>query len=101
MPAPLVDALCVAQACRGVMTDLWCSCRQWAAHYDVPDDIVIAIVADQFLFERTGIPRLDAEFFAQMANDMLTEELAEMYEETKVRLEGLSAELEEMRQARD
>jgi hypothetical protein len=68
------------------MTDTLCSCRQWATHYDVPEDLVFAIVADQFMSERTGIPPLEAEHFAQMANDMLTEELILFYEETKARL---------------
>ncbi len=85
-PSSLVDALCVAQACRGVMGDVWSSCKQWADHYNVPEDVVFAIVADQFMFERTGIPPLEAEYFAQMANDILTEELIAFYEETKARL---------------
>jgi hypothetical protein len=85
-PSLPIDAACVAQACRGVMTDVWCSCVQWATHYAVPIGVVYAIVADQFIFERTGIPPLEAEYFAQMANDMLTEELIERYEETKARL---------------
>ncbi len=90
-PSPSVDALCLVQACRGVMTDLLCRCRQWASHYGVPEDVVFAIVADQFLFERAGIPPREAEYFAQMANDMLTEELIELYEETKARLSRLCA----------
>jgi len=73
------------------MTDLLCRCRQWASHYGVPEDVVFAIVADQFLFERAGIPPREAEYFAQMANDMLTEELIELYEETKARLARLCA----------
>ncbi len=73
------------------MTDLLCRCRQWATHYDVPEDVVFAIVADQFLFERSGIPPLEAEYFAHMANDMLTEELIAHYEETKARLARLCA----------
>ena len=72
------------------MTDLLCRCRQWATHYDVPEDVVFAIVADQFIFERTGIPPLEAEYFAQMANDMLSEELIARHEETKARLAKLS-----------
>ena len=58
---------------------------QWASHYDVPENVVFAIVADQLLFERTGIPRLAAEFFSQMANDMLTEQRIARYEKTKAR----------------
>ena len=73
------------------MDDLKCQCRQWARHYDVLEDVVFAIVADQFLFERSGIPPLEAEYFAQMANDMLTEELIARYEETKARLARLCA----------
>jgi len=84
-PASSVDALCLAQACRGVMTDLWCVCKQWARHYDVPEDVVFAMVADQFIFARTGIPSLEGEYFAQMANDMPTEELIAFYGETKAR----------------
>ena len=71
------------------VSDLWCSCKQWAEHYNVPEDVVFAIVADQFIFEQTGIPPLEAEYFAQMANDMLTEELISFYEETKARLAKL------------
>lgn len=76
------------------MTDVWCSCRQWAEHYGVPTGTVYAIVADQFLFERSGIKPLDAEYYAQMANDMLTEELVGFYEQTKARLAKLSARIE-------
>ena len=93
-PSYPVDALCVAEACRGVRTDLLCSCKQWAEHYAVPLDVVFAIVADQFIFERSGIPRLEAEYFAQMANDMLTEELIGFYKETKARLAANLAETE-------
>ena len=82
---------CVSRNCRGVMTDLRCRCRQWATNYDVPEDIVFAIVADQFIFELTGIPPLEAEYFAQMANDMLTNELIGFYEQTTVRLAKLCA----------
>ena len=60
----------------------------------MPEDVVFAIVADQFIFERTGVPKLEAEYFAQMANDMLTEELVGFYEQTKARLAKLSARVE-------
>lgn len=93
-PSGPVDALCVAQACRDVMTDLKCSCRQWAAHHNVPEEVVFAIVADQFIFERSGRPPLEAEYCAQMASEMLSDELIRFFEETKARLAKCSADPE-------
>jgi hypothetical protein len=62
-PQEPVDTLCLEQAVKGALTDLRCSCEQWAEHYDVPTDIVFAVVADRFIFLRAGIPPLPIEEF--------------------------------------
>ena len=68
-PGEPVDALCLKQACKGLLTELRCSVLVWAEHYDVPSDILAAMLADSFIFERAGIPPLPAEEFARMANE--------------------------------
>ncbi len=55
-----VDPLCLEQACEGVLLDLRCSCRQWAEHYAVPDDVLFAKVADRFILERARVPPMEA-----------------------------------------
>jgi hypothetical protein len=69
-----IDPRCLEQACEGIMLGLRCEIVQWAGHYEVPIEVVSAMVADWFIFERSGIPRTDAFHFAAMANDILSEE---------------------------
>src|SRR2546425_5030346 len=69
-----IDGLCMTQACRGVLLDLRCALEAWAEHYGVPDEALRAMLADAFLFERTGMTPLSPDFFAELANDILAEQ---------------------------
>src|SRR5258708_3690132 len=66
-----VDPLCLEQAAHGALLDAQCSCQQWAEHYNVPDDVVFAMVADLFIFARTGAVTLDTKFFVEFAEEII------------------------------
>jgi hypothetical protein len=69
-----VDPLCLRQAADGVLLDTHCSCWQWAEHYNVPDEVVFAMVADLFIWERTGAEPLDTSLFVEFAERIIREE---------------------------
>jgi len=62
-PEAPVDALCLKQACNFVEADLECTLRQCAEQWDVPLDILEAVVCDRFIFRRSGIPECPIEWF--------------------------------------
>ena len=76
MSTPLqpIDALCMEQACRGALLDLRCALEVWAEHYAIPAEALRAMLADAFLFERAGLIPLSADYYAELANDILAEQ---------------------------
>lgn len=68
-----VDPLCLAHACDGVALDLRCACRQWAEHYNVPSDVIFHMVADRFILDLVGVEPHSADYFADMAEEIIVE----------------------------
>jgi hypothetical protein len=62
---PDVDAMCLEQACRGVLgsfnSDLW----QWSRQYAVPIDILASMVEDWVMYQLHGLPPRPAEFYTE------------------------------------
>ena len=75
-PRQPIDGLCMIQACRGVLLDLHCDLEQWADHYNIPSEVLRAMVADIFIFQRSGMEPLSAEDFAEYANEIIAQESA-------------------------
>jgi hypothetical protein len=83
-PRQPIDSLCMIQACRGVLLDLDCDLEQWADHYDVPSEALRAMVADIFIFQRSGREPLSAEDFAEYANEIIAQESGVEIELTRI-----------------
>jgi len=75
-PHEPIDGLCMTQACHGVLLDLQCALELWADHYAIPSEALRAMVADAFLFERAGMEPLSPNDFAELANNIVAEQIA-------------------------
>lgn len=61
-PLP-VSQTALYQACKGAMTDLFCSIGAWADHYDVPDELVITMVTDRLVSRQLCVEPTPTRFF--------------------------------------
>ncbi len=57
------DPLCLYQACRGVLTDLYCNVKVYAEQYSVPEYALTAMLTDCLVSEWMGDEPLPATFF--------------------------------------
>jgi hypothetical protein len=73
-PRQPIDAMCMTQACQGVLRDLYYALLQWAEQYDVPSGALRAMVGDVFLFEIADMQPLTPEYFAELANEIIAEQ---------------------------
>jgi hypothetical protein len=58
-----VDQLCLMQAFQGVILHLSCDISVFSEQYDVPEDALMAIVADWVVSRQMGVALLPIEFF--------------------------------------
>jgi hypothetical protein len=58
-----VDQLCLMQAFHGVILSLACDISVFSEHYDVPEDVLMAIVADWLVSKHMGVEMLPIESF--------------------------------------
>jgi hypothetical protein len=65
IPEEPVDALCLEQAYHFVEVCLVSTVKQCAVQWDVPIDILEALVCDRFIFRRTGVAPLPIEWFVK------------------------------------
>jgi hypothetical protein len=79
-----IDSLCMVQACRGVLLDLFCALKQWADHYEIPTEALRAMVSGLFIFERSGWPQLSSEELVAYANKIIRQESVEEIELTRI-----------------
>jgi len=57
------DPLCLYKACQGVLTEIYCDIKIFAAHYAVPEDALIVTVTDWVVSRQMGVEPLPADFF--------------------------------------
>jgi hypothetical protein len=58
-----VDKLCLLQAFRGVVQNISSDIIVFSEHYDVPEDVLTAIVADWIVSKHMGVELMPIEFF--------------------------------------
>ena len=85
-PRQPIDGLCMAQACQGVLRDLYYALAQWGEQYDVPSGALRAMVSGLFIFDRLGRPRLSPEEFLAYANKIIGQESAQEIELARILL---------------
>jgi hypothetical protein len=62
---PEIDAMCLEQACRGVMTCLYSEVRGYAVHYVVPEEVLMSMVEDWFIYDLHGLVPRPPSFYIE------------------------------------